>query len=695
MTTVAIAAARMGSTRVPGKVMRNLAGKPVLRWTIDALRACRGIDKVVLATSTLPADDVIADYCAQFGFEVFRGSESDVLDRFYQCAKKYNADVILRLTCDCPFLDPTVISEVVRLQAVTGADYVSNIDPPTYPDGLDVECFTFTALEAAWTEASRPTDRDCVPQFIVRNRHRFKTANLHCPLPGLANERWVLDTETDWQFCSAIAKKLTGSRKKKEYTAITLRELVPYMPSYLDVLAILDKEPNLRNINPGIRNERFYEGLATEDLPHREFRRSGELLERALKTIPFGAQTFSKSHIQFPAGRAPLYCSHADGARIFDVDGNDYVDLISAVLPVVLGYRDPDVDEAIRRQLDQGISFSLATEIEAELSELLCSLIPCAEMVKFGKSGTDVTTAAVRLARAYTGRDHVLVGGYHGWSDWSMACTDRNLGIPLEVKNLSYRIAYGDRAQVERHNVLSKNVAAVIVEPNDNADYLKWLREYCTTHGIVLIFDEVITGFRYAMGGAQELFGVTPDLACFGKAMANGMPISAIVGKRDIMRLMSPPNNIFYSGTMFGETLSIAAAIACIKKLQREDVISHLWAQGDRLRHEIMVLIDKHSLGDIVMIDGMAPRTVLSFKDEASANKDQIRTLFMMEMAQAGVLIIASNNLSFAHKDPELKRIITAYDRTFAVISDGLRSGDIADRVGGAVVEAAPLRATV
>ena len=570
MTVVAMAQARMGSTRAPGKVMRDLDGQPVLQWTINALNMAVGIDKVVLATSTLPADDVIAKYCKDNSIECFRGSESDVLERFYQCAIEYKADVILRLTCDCPFLDPVVISEVVKLQKMTGASYASNIDPASYPDGLDVECFTFAALEAAWKEATRQTDRDCVPQYIVRNRHRFKSANLTCPLPGLAKERWVLDTEKDFEFCQSLVQ--AGVMNGDSYTTI---------------LSILDRNPEIRNINPGIRNERFYEGLATEELPHREFGRSGELLERALKTIPFGAQTFSKSHIQFPAGHSPLYCSHADGARIFDVDGNDYVDLISAVLPVVLGYRDPDVDEAIRRQLDQGISFSLATEIEAELSELLCSLIPCAEMVKFGKSGTDVTTAAIRLARAYTGRDHVLVGGYHGWSDWSMACTDRNLGIPLEVKNLSYRIAYGDRAQVERHNVLSKNVAAVIVEPNDNADYLKWLREYCTIHGIVLIFDEVITGFRYAMGGAQELFGVTPDLACFGKAMANGMPISAIVGKRDIMKLMSPPNNIFYSGTMFGETLSIAAAIACIKKMQREGVISHLWAQGDRLRHEI------------------------------------------------------------------------------------------------------------
>ena len=674
MNTVAIVQARVGSTRLPGKVMKNLEGRPLLRWTVDAVRKASGIDRVILATSTLVQDDVIADYCTTNGIDCFRGSESDVLDRFYQCAKFYGANVILRLTADCPFLDPTVIGEVVKLREMTNASYSSCIDPPSYPDGLDVECFTFEALEAAWKEATLPSDRDCVPQYINRNRSRFPATNLTCPLPGLAAERWVCDTAADFALCEQIAARLVSNT-----------------PSYLDILAILKEEPNLRQINPGIRNERFYEGLAAEHLPPRTFERSQRVFDRTIQTVPFGAQTFSKSHIQFPAGKAPLYCSHADGAYIFDVDGNRYVDLVSAVLPVVLGYRDPDVDEAIRRQLDKGISFSLATELEAELSELLVKHIPCAEMVKFGKSGTDVTTAAIRLARAYTGRDHVVLTGYHGWSDWSMAATDRNLGIPSDVKFLTSRIDYGKHFSP---NDTLGEVAAIIVEPNDNPEYLKYLRSICDEYGIVLIFDEVITGFRYAMGGAQKLFGVTPDLACFGKAMANGMPISAIVGKRDIMQLMSPPNNIFYSGTMFGETLSIAAAIACIKKLEREDVIAQIWANGRNLQYEIQQLIDLHSLRDIVSVDGMPPRLLVNFKDGASATKDQIRTLFMMEMAQAGILIINSNNLSYSHKDPEIKRILTAYDAAFGAISTGLRDGTIAGLVGNSVVAAAPLRAT-
>lgn len=672
MKTVAIALARMGSTRFPGKVLKLLDGQPVLEWVLGALNQSAGVDEVVLATSTLPADDVIADYCKEQGWAYFRGDEEDVLDRFYQCAKKHEADVVIRVTCDCPFLDSNVIGEVIKLREMTNAHYCSNVDPPTWPDGLDVECFTFRALEDAWREATRPSDRNCVTQFITRNRTRFPASTLICPLPGLHKERWVLDTKEDYEFCCQLAAR------------------PGFIPHYVDILRILDNEPELRNINNAsagaARNERYYEGIHTEPLAARTYGRSTQALERATKTIPFGAQTFSKSHLQFPVGRSPLFVSHADGARIFDVDGNDYVDLVGALLPVILGYRDPDVDLAIRRQLDRGISFSLATEIEAELAEVLVRIIPCAEMVKFGKSGTDVTTAAVRLARAYTGRDHVLVGGYHGWADWSVSNTPRSLGIPGEVQWLSHQLDWGHRdIRNFSRGVFGDHIAAIIVEPDRDPDFLRWLRETCTKHGIILIFDEIITGFRYGMGGAQELYGVTPDLACFGKAMANGMPISALVGRRDIMKRMEPPDNIFYSGTFFGETLSIAAAIATIKKLEELDVASHLVKMGAMLERHVLKKINECGLENMIDIGGWYARQALAFRNE------KVRSFFIEKMAQNGVLIINGHNLSLAHKEPELKRIFAAYNETFILLRDAMINGTLGQQP---VPEATPLRST-
>lgn len=670
---VAIAQARMGSTRLPGKVMMPLGGQPVLQWVIDALKKVKEIDEVVLATSTLPQDDVISDYCLDSGIICFRGSEADVLDRFYNCALQRKAEVVVRVTCDCPFLDSNVIAEVVRLREIADVGYASNIDPPSYPDGLDIECFTFDALTAAWREASRCSDRDCVPQFIVRNRSRFGSVNLRCPLPRLEKERWVLDTAEDYKFCC---------------------ELMSYLPRsfhYLDILRVLDCFPDLRKINgAGIRNERFFEAVNTEKLPPRTFENSNALSKRTMERVPFGAQTFSKSYLQFPPGRSPLYASHADGARIFDVDGNDYVDLVNAILPVVLGYRDPEVDEAIRRQLDSGISFSLATELEAEHAELMAKHIPCAEMTKLGKSGTDVTTAAIRLARHYTKRNRVILTGYHGWADWSMCVTDRDAGIPASTKQYSDRLQYGD---FDRFNAnLGDDVAAVIVEADDNPGFLRWLRMMCDKFGIVLIFDEVITGFRYSMGGAQRYWDVTPDLATFGKAMANGMPLAALCGRKSIMSTMSPPDNIFYSGTMFGETLSIAASIATIKKLDREKVPIHLRRIGAEIYVEVDRLIAKHDLDRVIGLYGQHPRMMIDFKEIKGATSNQLKSLFMQQMIQNGVLVINSHNVSFAMGQAEINRVISAYDATLGVMAETLKNGDIADRIGTENLYIWPLR---
>ena len=670
MKTVAIAQARMGSTRFPGKVMLPLGRKPMLQWTLDALCQTRFVNEVILATSIDPRDDVIADHRSKLQLATFRGSEEDVLDRLYQAAKHAKADIVLRITCDCPFIDPQIVDEVIKLREMTNADYTSNVHPPSYPDGLDVECFTFAALEEAWTRATRNTDRDTVTQYIVRNASRFKSANLHCPLPGLDRERWVVDTEDDFKLAEEIIIRLGGREP----------------PSYMDILKILDANPELRRFNEKwTRNERFYAHLAKETDAPRTFKRSEQLHKLALKTIPFGAQTFSKSHLQFPAGKAPLYCTHGQGAWLYDVDGNDYVDLVSAILPIILGYRDPDVDQAIRNQLDRGISFSLATELESELSELLCRHIPCAEMVKLGKSGTDVTTAAVRVARAHTNRPYVLYTGYHGWADWSMALTDRSLGIVEEVKHCSFRLRYGE--QDERPFIFNR-AAAIVVEPNDNPEYLKWLRRMCNQYGIVLVFDEIITGFRYGLGGAQEHYGVTPDLATFGKAMANGMPISAVVGLEKIMKRFAPPNNVFYSGTMFGETLSIAAAIATINKIERENVPLKLYERGKFLAVEVQKLIDTFRLNDLIQINGHPSRKLLTFQN------DKIRTFFIAEMAKNGVLIINSHNLNLSHGPPEMDRIIRAYSLTLLSLQEAIIGGTLDKAIEGSIVTAAPLRAT-
>jgi len=619
-----------------------------------------GVDETIVATSSLSQDDSIAEWCKQTGVTVVRGSETDVLSRYMAVAGVTDASVFVRLTADCPLLDPNVIGEVIKLREIRGAHYATNTDPASFPDGLDVEVFTRGTLESANREATRGTDRDTVTRFMVRNRHRFHAVNLVCSLPNLVRERWVLDSPEDYEFILEVAKRLGNGRNP---------------PSYLQILSLLDKEPSLRAINNMYsRNERFYEALAAEGSSKRSYHNSKMMLAKAEALIPLGTQTFSKSKLMFPEGAAPLFVTHGDGAYVFDVDGNDYVDCVGGLLPNILGYRDPDVDSAIRDQLSSGISFSLATPLEEKLAALLHKHIPSAEMVKFGKNGSDITTAAVRLARHVTGLDKVWVGGYHGWHDWSMAVTDRDAGIPEVVKIASARPpAWGEVPWDQGEGP----PAAIIVEPEFcTKEQLEWLRGMTDQFGVILIFDEIITGFRCGLGGLQKVHGVTPDLSCFGKSMANGMPISALVGLEKYMKRMP---EIAYSGTFFGETLSIAAAIATIEKLERERVPVWLLSLGISVYANVTELIQKARLTEYISLYGPMELNRIKFKNNG------VQSLFIQEMAKNGVLIIGSHNLSFAHGKTELDIITKAWEKTLDKLAEAA-SSNILDHLDGGLV---------
>jgi glutamate-1-semialdehyde 2,1-aminomutase/spore coat polysaccharide biosynthesis protein SpsF len=633
-----------------------------------------GIDETWIATSTAAEDDAVTRWCKDHKVPVHRGSEHDVLDRYAGAAKTSAADIVVRLTADCPFLDPQVVAQTVRLRAITGAAYASNVDPPTWPDGLDCEVLTSEALFAATAEATRPADREHVTPFVRNNRARFPAETLIASLPHLADERWTLDTPADLAFLSAVAGHLPAGRP----------------PSYLEVLAVLDREPQLREINRATPRNAGYAKTPDREKPAtgRSYARSQQMLGRAERVIPLGSQTFSKSKIQLPPGASPLFVTHGDRGRVFDVDGNEYVDLIGALLPNVLGYRDPDVDLAIRRQLTRGISFSLPTELESQLAERLVRHIPCAEMARFGKNGTDATSAAIRLARAATRRDRVMLCGYHGWQDWSIGATSRNLGVPAAVSALSHAVPYGDLAAVDA--LFAKypdEFAGLILEPASATEpppgYLQALRERVHRRGALLIFDEIITGFRWSLGGAQSYYGVVPDLACFGKAMGNGTPISAVVGRADIMRLME---DIFYSGTFGGEALSLAASIATIDKMERENVIDRIWQVGGDLKQRASAKIAAAGLADTIGYAGVAPWSILTYKDHPSGSKEAIKTLFLREMIAAGVLVNASHNICFAHTSADIEHVLAAYDHTLEVLRDALARGDLERRLGNQVI---------
>lgn len=419
------------------------------------------------------------------------------------------------------------------------------------------------------------------------------------------------------------------------------------------------------------------------------YRKSQELLRRALEVIPLGTQTFSKSYQQYPAGAAPLFLERGTGSHVWDVDGNEYVDFVGALLPVVLGYNDPDVNRAVIEQLSKGVSFSLATPLEIELAEVLREIIPCAEMVRFGKNGSDATSAAVRIARAATARDHVAVCGYHGWQDWYIGATTRNKGVPRAVRELTHKFPYNDLDALER--LLDNQpggFAAVMMEPMNTEEpgpgYLAGVRDLAHRHGALFIFDEIVTGFRYHIGGAQALFGVVPDLAAFGKSMGNGFPISAVVGKTEYMREME---EIFYSSTFGGEAVSLAAALATIRKMRKEPVLERIHDLGSRLIASTRALIAKHGLDRIIAIVGRPCRAVVQFRDAGSASAAEIKTLYLRKLIEHGILSAGGLNLCYSHSDEDLRLLARAQDASFARLRRALDENNVRSQLEGPPIE--------
>jgi glutamate-1-semialdehyde 2,1-aminomutase len=415
------------------------------------------------------------------------------------------------------------------------------------------------------------------------------------------------------------------------------------------------------------------------------FEETQRLHERALKTIPLASQTFSKSAMNFVEGASPLFLDRGDGAYVWDVDDNRYIDYVLGLMPIILGYRDPDVDNAIRQQLDRGISFSLATKLEPDLAEILVALYPSAEMVRFGKNGSDATSAAIRLARAYTGRDRIAICGYHGWHDWYIGTTSRHLGVPDAVRSLSSTFPYNDGDALT--DLLEKDggqFAAVILEPVGMTEpapgYLEHLRAVTERLGVVLIFDEIQSGFRIDMGGAQTVYGVTPDLTTLGKAMGNGMPISAVVGKSEIMSLM---DKIFFSGTFGGEALSLAASIATIDKLKASNAVERMNVTGGKLSAMFEKTLADQGLAQHFEVAG--PNWRIGVKPRAAGEAGIIMSsLLRQELVANGVLAGGVFVVSLAHtEDVILDATEAAWKAAAEKVAEAVRSNDPASFLRG------------
>ena len=414
--------------------------------------------------------------------------------------------------------------------------------------------------------------------------------------------------------------------------------------------------------------------------------KSTEMYHRAKKLMHPITQTLAKGPGQFTLGVSPVYVERAKGSKIWDVDGNEYLDYCMGIGPISLGYAYEKVDNAIREQLDKGITFSLMHRLELEVAEKLHEIIPNAESVRISKQGADVCSAAVRIARAFTKRNKVAVCGYHGWHDWYIGTTTRDAGIPQAIKDLTVSIKYNDIESVKA--IMTDDLACVIIEPivfeAPKNDFLKELYEVCKANGTLLIFDEMWTGFRLALGGAQEFFGVTPDLAVYSKACANGMPIAFLTGGDDVMSLFE--TDVFYFTTFGGEALSLAATLATIEEMQTKNVPQYLASQGQKIMDGFNALLEKHGMQEYLSIGGFPCRSIVNFSEKAGDGL-LLKTYLQQEMIKRGILWSSFHNICFSHSDEDVAFTLAVYDDIFPEFKQLIESNSVETKIQGQVLE--------
>lgn len=419
--------------------------------------------------------------------------------------------------------------------------------------------------------------------------------------------------------------------------------------------------------------------------------RSMELYRRALELIPGGTQLISRRPTRFAYGVSPVYAQRARGARFWDVDGNEYIDWVSGIGAIILGYADPVVDQAVREQIELGTVYAVNHELEIELAEELVQTVPCAEMVRYCKGGGEACAMAVRIARGATGRDKVLFCGYHGWHDWYLAANlgaEANLnthlfpgiepiGVPKALAGTALPFPYGDLAALGQ--LLDDHrgqVAAVIMEPlrseQPPAGYLDGVARRCKEHDVVLIFDEVSSGFRLSLRGAQGYVDVTPDLAVFAKSIANGYPLGVVVGRRAVME---PSARMFISSTNWSETIGLRAALTTLREIRKRDVPAYLHQLGTELQQRLNEVAQETGLS--VHCGGLSVHPQLQFRVDDPMLKTTLATLYIQEMAKRGCHGYTSFYLNAAQGAAEVEQTIAAARETFALMRDGLQNGMI------------------
>jgi glutamate-1-semialdehyde 2,1-aminomutase len=666
MKVVAIVQARMGSTRLPNKVMKPIGGVPMIELLLARLGQSKEIDQIVLATSTDERNTLLVEHVNALGYTCVRGSEADVMARYLVAARQAQADIVIRITGDCPLIDPELVDQAIAQFKAQGVDYLSTAAPATYPDGLDTEVFTLQALERAGEESQDPFDHEHVTPYL-RKPGLFKTASL-THSEDLSGLRWTVDEPADFEVVSQVFAHFSPD--------------IHF--AWTKVLELQRSQPELFAANHNIiRNEGAIMGTGQK------------LWKRAKAVIPGGNMLLSKRAEMFLPDQWPAYFSKAKGCQVWDMDGNRYTDMsIMGIGTNILGYGHDEVDAAVRQAVDAGNMSTFNCPEEVYLAEKLVEIHPWADMARLARSGGEANAIAIRIARAASDRDKVAVCGYHGWHDWYLSANlgdDENLaghllpgldpkGVPQNLRGTVFPFNYNNYQELE-DLVNAHDIGVIKMEvvrnmgPEDN--FLHKVRQLATDRGIVLIFDECTSGFRETFGGLHKKYGVEPDMAMFGKALGNGYGITATIGRREIMEAAQ---STFISSTFWTERIGPTAALKTLEVMERVKSWETITQTGLAIRAGWQQLAEKHGL----KIDhwGLPALTGFTLKSE---NALAYKTLITQEMLAKGYLASNSVYVCTEHTQEVIASYFDALDPLFATIKECEEGRDVMSLLKGPI----------
>jgi len=666
MKIVAIVQARMGSTRLPGKVMLDVGGQPLISLLLQRLDRATTIHEVVVATTSDASDDPLADYLATLGLRVYRGSGTDVLGRYLGAAQDAKADVVVRITGDCPLIDPAVVDGVVRRFLESGVDYASNVGPPTFPDGLDTEVFSFAALADSATRADTAYQHEHVTPHL-RDSGLYSSANFANDI-DLSGQRWTVDEADDLEVIRSVVSHFTP---RTDF-------------SFQDVAALAEAAPELFFINHSIpRNQGAEMGTGQK------------LWKRAKRVIPGGNMLLSKRAEMFLPEQWPAYFSKAKGCTVWDMDGNEFIDMsIMGIGTNTLGYGHPEIDEAVQKVVTDGNMATFNAPEEVYLAEKLIELHPWADMARFARSGGEANAIAIRIARAASGRDKVAFCGYHGWHDWYLAANlgdEKTLaghllpglepnGVPRELGGSILPFNYNRYDELEALT-RDHDIGVIFMEVSRNsgpeAGFLERIRALADQKNIILIFDECTSGFRQTFGGLHKQYGVEPDMATVGKALGNGYAVTGVIGRRHIMEAAQ---KTFISSTFWTERIGSAAALKTLEVMERMRSWEMITATGQNIRQGWQKLADKHGFEiDHWGLPALCGWTV------RSQNALAYKTLVTQEMLAKGYLAANSVYVCTKHTDGVVDTFFEHLDPVFGLIGECENGRDVMSLLKGPV----------